>query len=732
MYILIGCYHFAVSISPKSLLVSIVVFFAFIGLVTHVQAADSYWVPWTPAGIPPAEWDTAEELLTKISDESGVTALEIDKWENSGWSAHVKGLPFNNFGIKSKEGYLLKVTKSDLNVNSTLVNSGEEKNTVYALQSGQNFVGFPSDYIQKYALGPKLSNLCNVISAYGGDVYSITTTDPYSDSDAANGFANTEYICGSSANNADLTSQRSYFVRMNKPFNFDVATGNDLYIYSWSPVGTISSDWNTASKLLAFLRSKGVMASEINHWENSAWSAHVYSLPFNDFKIESKSGYIIKIVGRDAVISSLLSGDYSEKNSVYALAAGNNLIGFPAKFITDFSLKNSKDVCANLKNRGMDPISVGYMTHPTSASNGTYFTEVACDSDESIAIEAGKAYFIKVKNGPLNWDVAPKEVSYWYSWGPSGKPNSDWDTAEELLQKLRTNNIDATEIDGWVDSGWSAHIAGLNVNNFSISAGRGYLIKAKTAGAKVGAVLSTYEKIDEEKIDLVPSRNFVSFTQAIVDRNKSLKTAEGICLDIQFQGGQVIEISLLNPNPSTDAQKWQTHTCGQAEANFDINAGIGVFVTAKTASTWRAGYTPATTGNSTTIGESDASSRSSSNVVVDSPSTLPIVVVEDTETVDALNNLKKVPAKNTTIESVVGSVLGAFGNEAPTQEVISRYTSILYAVLVVLLTGFWFTIYRYWSKINSLLLKNKIDLLGLKKKMLKQLRHLLESIGISL
>ncbi len=698
----------------------------------HVQAADSYWIPWTPAGIPPAEWDTAEELLKKISDESGVTALEIDKWENSGWSAHVKGLPFNNFEIKSKEGYLLKVSKSDLNANSILINSGEEKNTVYSLQSGQNFVGFPSDFIQKYALGPKLSNLCNVISAYGGDVYSIATTDPYGDSDAANGFANGEYVCGSSANNADLTSQRSYFIRMNKAFNFDVATGSDLYVYSWSPAGAISSDWNTASKLLAFLRSKGVMASEINHWENSAWSAHVYALPFNDFKIESKTGYLIKIVGKDAAISSLLSGDSSEKNSVYALSAGNNLIGFPAKFITDFSLKNSKDVCANLKNRGVDPISLGYMLHPSSASSGTYFTDVACDSEESVLIEAGKAYFIKIKNGPLNWDAAPKEVSYWYSWGPSGKPNSDWDTAEELLQKLRTNNIDATEVDGWVDGGWSAHIAGLNVNNFSISAGRGYLIKAKTAGAKVGAVLSTYEKIDEEKIDLVPSRNFVSLTQAIVDRNKSLKTAEGICLDIQSQGGLVIEVSLLNPNPSTDAQQWQVHTCGQAEANFDINAGIGVFVTAKTASTWRAGYTPATTGDSTTIGESDASSRSSSNAVVNSPSTLPIVVVEDTETVDALNNLKKVPAKNTAIESVVGSVLGAFGDEAPTQEAISRYTLILYAVLVVLLTGFWFTIYRYWSKINTLLLKNKIDLLGQKKKMLKQLRHLLESIGISL
>lgn len=53
---------------------------------------------------------TAESLIQAIASQGGKVA-EIDRWSANGWSAHVSGLPFNNFTIDSTAAYFIRASQ---------------------------------------------------------------------------------------------------------------------------------------------------------------------------------------------------------------------------------------------------------------------------------------------------------------------------------------------------------------------------------------------------------------------------------------------------------------------------------------------------------------------------------------------------------------------------------------------------------------------------------------------
>jgi len=67
-------------------------------------------VGWNLIGAPfPAEVYDAQSLLDKFSSE-GATCIEVDRWVDGGWNAHINGFGFNNFVIESNQGYFIKCT----------------------------------------------------------------------------------------------------------------------------------------------------------------------------------------------------------------------------------------------------------------------------------------------------------------------------------------------------------------------------------------------------------------------------------------------------------------------------------------------------------------------------------------------------------------------------------------------------------------------------------------------
>ena len=52
---------------------------------------------------------SAERLCTAINSQGG-SAVEVDRWRDSGWDGHVCGQPFGDFGIELGQSYLVKAT----------------------------------------------------------------------------------------------------------------------------------------------------------------------------------------------------------------------------------------------------------------------------------------------------------------------------------------------------------------------------------------------------------------------------------------------------------------------------------------------------------------------------------------------------------------------------------------------------------------------------------------------
>jgi len=65
---------------------------------------------WNLIGVPyPPNTYKAQSLLDRFNSD-GDFCSEVDRWYNSGWDAHIDGLPFNDFDIEEDQGYFVKCT----------------------------------------------------------------------------------------------------------------------------------------------------------------------------------------------------------------------------------------------------------------------------------------------------------------------------------------------------------------------------------------------------------------------------------------------------------------------------------------------------------------------------------------------------------------------------------------------------------------------------------------------
>lgn len=71
-------------------------------------------VGWNLIGVPyPESGYTAQSLLDSLN-ALGDACSEIDRWQFGNWNAHVDGLPFNDFGISTDQGYFVKCSQPSI------------------------------------------------------------------------------------------------------------------------------------------------------------------------------------------------------------------------------------------------------------------------------------------------------------------------------------------------------------------------------------------------------------------------------------------------------------------------------------------------------------------------------------------------------------------------------------------------------------------------------------------
>ncbi|WP_423226410.1 CARDB domain-containing protein [Candidatus Amarolinea aalborgensis] len=75
---------------------------------------------WNLIGLPRLPGSlNAEQLLDGIEAQGG-NCSEIDRWLNGGWNGHIHNLPFNNFTLRTDEGYFAKCSQASTYIPSLL------------------------------------------------------------------------------------------------------------------------------------------------------------------------------------------------------------------------------------------------------------------------------------------------------------------------------------------------------------------------------------------------------------------------------------------------------------------------------------------------------------------------------------------------------------------------------------------------------------------------------------
>jgi cysteine-rich repeat protein len=153
--------------------------------------------------------------------------------------------------------------------------------------------------------------------------------------------------------------------------------------------------------------------------------------------------------------------------------------------------------------------------------------------------------------------------------------------AASLCQEIGADGGSPVEVDRFVNGGWEGHICGLPFNNFLIEPGSGYFVLANGP--------STWCQLAAS----IASPFGISFTSGwnsfSLPAWASGWTAEGLCQEINAQGGSVQEIDrFVNGG-------WEGHICGLPFNNFTIEPGSGYFALVGTGSTLQltAGDVPA-------------------------------------------------------------------------------------------------------------------------------------------
>ncbi len=172
------------------------------------------WVSFGPLGKPKADWDTAEEFLA-FFNRNKVKALEVDRWINGGWDAHIYQLPFNNFSISEGNGYFVKVDQLSLAKMLKLLGYENVKYLQYRLTSGWNYVSIPQKMMN--SLGKTNSeDICKSVSGQGGNVQTVAQWKSGRSKDDWK-----EYTCGSKIGKFQIKAGQGYMIRMSNSITWE-------------------------------------------------------------------------------------------------------------------------------------------------------------------------------------------------------------------------------------------------------------------------------------------------------------------------------------------------------------------------------------------------------------------------------------------------------------------------------------------------------------------------------
>ena len=174
-----------------------------------------HWYSFTPEVIPNSDWNSAEEVLDKLTLMSGILARQINMHNGSGWVGHINNLPFNNFPIEINKGYQIDFA-SPINpiLYSQLTGLGDITSSTYTMVGQQyNLIGIAHNLLQSNSI-MNSEELCSKF----GLANTSDTLIRYWDPETQNW---TEHQCQTSINNFEIDSYgNAFFIYTNSDFSF--------------------------------------------------------------------------------------------------------------------------------------------------------------------------------------------------------------------------------------------------------------------------------------------------------------------------------------------------------------------------------------------------------------------------------------------------------------------------------------------------------------------------------
>ncbi|HNQ31222.1 MAG TPA: S8 family peptidase [Candidatus Woesebacteria bacterium] len=213
----------------------------------------TYQFSFTPDVVPSPEWDTAEELLDRLTLLSGVFTRDIARWDGSLWIGHVNNTPFNNFPIEVGEGYLIRFDPGmDTSIYSQLEGTGEISSSTYVMsQNAWSYIGISHNLLQSNSI-TDAETLC----VHFGEGYTPETTVRYFNAQTQDWVT---HQCQTNNNNFQISGYgNSFFINSTMGFNFSLQVVTptpplaillDSFTAQWINRSQVRAEWVTVSEM---------------------------------------------------------------------------------------------------------------------------------------------------------------------------------------------------------------------------------------------------------------------------------------------------------------------------------------------------------------------------------------------------------------------------------------------------------------------------------------------------
>jgi hypothetical protein len=173
-------------------------------------------------------------------------------------------------------------------------------------------------------------------------------------------------------------------------------------------------------------------------------------------------------------------GAYPDESTMKSsrLGVGWNHIALPVESSLAY---DAEDLCQQIEDQGGEAAEVDRWYA------GAWQGHICGLSFNNFPIELGQGYFVKSSTASV-WTVGcfevtdPVSLDLAVGWNSISIPHTDTYTAESLCDEIISQGVTAVEIDRWYAGGWQGHLCGLPFNDFPIEPGKGYFIKAGSAG----------------------------------------------------------------------------------------------------------------------------------------------------------------------------------------------------------------------------------------------------------